>query len=73
MAWNPSDSKRKEMPASCFLKPSERKYPYKVYKGGQWVVSASQLKAAISCANSANDPAIAKKASGMLARLKNKK
>ena len=28
MAWNPSDKKRKTMPSSCFLMPSQRKYPY---------------------------------------------
>ena len=30
MAWNPSDKKRKTMPSSCFLMPSQRTYPWKV-------------------------------------------
>jgi hypothetical protein len=72
MAWNPSDKKRETMPISCFLKPGERKYPYKVKKNGKWVVSATQLRAAISCANRAGDKAIADKASKMLAKFNNK-
>ena len=66
MAWNPTDSKRKTMPSSCFLIPSQRKYPWKVYRNGKWVPSATQLKAAISCANSTGNKAISAKAQRLL-------
>lgn len=72
MAWNPKTSTRAKMPASCFLKPGERKYPYKVKKNGKWVVSATQLRAAISCANRAGDTAISNRASKMLKNLSGK-
>lgn len=62
LAWNPSDKKRKTMPSSCFLMPSQRKYPWKVYRGGKWVPSATQLKAAISCANASHNSEISNKA-----------
>ena len=66
MAWNPTDSKRKTMPSSCFLMPSQRKYPWKVYRNGKWVPSATQLLAAISCANSTGNKAISAKAQRLL-------
>ena len=66
LAWNPTDSKRKTMPSSCFLIPSQRKYPWKVYRNGKWVPSATQLKAAISCANSTGNKAISAKAQRLL-------
>ena len=62
MAWNPNKKKREEMPSSCFLKPGERKYPWKVKRNGKWVPSKSQLRAAISCANVAHDTTISQKA-----------
>ena len=68
MAWNPSDKKRKTMPSSCFLMPSQRKYPWKVYRGGKWVPSATQLRAAISCANRAGATTISTKAQRLYAK-----
>ena len=46
--------------------PSQRKYPWKVYRNGKWVPSATQLKAAISCANSTGNKAISAKAQRLL-------
>ena len=66
MAWNPNKSKRETMPSSCFLVPSERKYPWKVKRNGKWVPSATQLRAAISCANRAGDKSVSAKASRLL-------
>jgi hypothetical protein len=57
------------MPSSCFLVPSQRKYPWKVLKNGKWVPSKSQLRAAISCANSAGDKAVSDKAQRLLKKL----
>jgi len=37
---------RKAMPRSAFLIPSQRKYPYKVMRGGRWVTSPQGLMAA---------------------------
>ena len=68
MAWNPTDKKRKTMPSSCFLMPSQRKYPWKVYRGGKWVPSATQLRAAISCANRAGAKTISAKAQRLYAK-----
>ena len=68
MAWNPSDKKRKTMPSSCFLMPSQRKYPWKVYRGGKRVPSATQLRAAISCANRAGATTISAKAQRLYAK-----
>ena len=66
MAWNPSTSTREKMPSSCFLIPSQRKYPWKVKRGGKWVPSQSQLRSAISCANSTGNKAISAKAQRLL-------
>ena len=66
MAWNPSTKKRETMPSSCFLIPSQRKYPWKVKRGGKWVPSQSQLRAAISCANRAGATGISAKAQRLL-------
>ena len=68
LAWKPSDKKRKTMPSSCFLMPSQRKYPWKVYRGGKWVPSATQLRAAISCANRAGATTISAKAQRLYAK-----
>ena len=46
--------------------PSQRKYPWKVYRNGKWVPSATQLRAAISCANSTGNKAISAKAQRLL-------
>ena len=42
--------------------PSQRKYPWKVYRNGKWVPSATQLRAAISCANASHNSEISNKA-----------
>lgn len=68
MAWNPSKLKREKMPSSCFLKPEQRKYPWKVKRDGKWVPSKSQLRAAISCANRAEDKSISRKAQSLYKR-----
>lgn len=70
MTWNPKKSTREKIPSSCFLKPSERKYPYKVKRNGKWVISKSQLRAAISCANYAGDKSISLKAQRLYKKLK---
>jgi len=49
MAWNPprvGSKERQKMPRHAFLVPSQRKYPYKVKRGGRWVVSERGLMAA---------------------------
>lgn len=48
--------------------PSQRKYPWKVYRGGKWVPSATQLRAAISCANRAGAKTISAKAQRLYAK-----
>lgn len=41
---------REEVPAHVFLLPSERKFPYKRYKNGEWVISCADLRDAIRLA-----------------------
>ena len=64
MTWNPTKKKsaREKQPASNFLKPSERKYPYK--RGGK--PSREGLIAAYKRARSQGDSAVAAKAARLL-------
>lgn len=41
---------REEVSAHVFLLPSERKFPYKRYKNGEWVISCADLRDAIRLA-----------------------
>ena len=72
MSWKVSEKSREKMPASCFMKPGECKYPYKKKINGKWQATPQGLRAVISRANSNGDTAIAKRASAMLARLQGK-
>lgn len=64
MAWNPTKKKsaREKQPASNFLKPGERKYPYK--RGGK--PSREGLIAAYKRARQQGDTAVAAKAKRLL-------
>lgn len=53
-----TDKKRADAPASNFLLPAERKYPYKV----NGVISCDLLKAAISRSKQNNEMGVHKKA-----------
>ena len=44
------EKKRQQAPAHVFLLPSERKYPYKRWKNGEWVISCADLRDAIRLA-----------------------
>lgn len=49
MAWKPpsvGSRARERMPRHAFLVPSQRKYPYKIRRGGRYVVSDAGLLAA---------------------------
>ena len=49
MAWRPprqGTKARRAMPRSAFLVPGQRKYPFKVKRGGRWVASPQGLMAA---------------------------
>lgn len=72
MKWDPpapGTEARKEMPASAFLSPSTRTYPYKVLIDGQWVISEPGLRSAISVANFRRQPEISRRASQILEKL----
>ena len=72
MAWDPpagGTEARLKMPRSAFLLPASRKYPYKVYIDGQWVISIKGLRAAISVANFQGQTNVANRASAVLAKL----
>lgn len=64
MTWNPTKKKsaREKQPASNFLKPSERKYPYK--RGGK--PSREGLISAYRRARQQGDTAVAAKAARLL-------
>lgn len=68
--WAPPEvdsEERDEMPASAFLSPSDRTYPYKHKIGGEWVISEQGLRSAISVANIRKRPDISRKAQKLLA------
>jgi len=72
MAWDPpagGTEARLKMPRSAFLLPASRKYPYKVYIDGQWVISIKGLRAAISVANFQGQTNVSNRASAILDRL----
>ena len=63
--WKAPTSKkaRRAMPASAFLKDgTQRKYPYKVYRGGKWIPSERGLVAAYKRAAQQGDKAVMAKA-----------
>jgi len=60
--------RRKKVPAHVFLDPVHRKYPYKVYKNGKWVVSRRSLVAAIHRAAQHHHPEIEARARRLLNR-----
>ena len=60
--------RRKEAPAHVFLDPVHRKYPYKVYKNGRWVISRRLLVAAIHRAAQYHHPEIEARARRLLKR-----
>jgi hypothetical protein len=67
--WNPSAEGSKErgkMPSSAFLEPGEKKYPYKVNRGGKWVPSQAGLEAAYKRARQQGATATAEKAARKL-------
>ena len=64
----PSGKQRSNMPASCFLDTKNKKYPFKVKRGGEWVPSKSGLQAAKSRAAQMHHPELVKKADNLLAR-----
>ena len=67
--WRDATEKdRREIPSHCFLSPSERTYPYKMWNGEEWVISKRMLTAAISRANSQNRADISRKAQRILHR-----
>lgn len=69
MKWDPpapGTEERKKMPASAFLSPSTRTFPYKVFIEGEWVVSEKGLRSAISVANFRGNSGISSKASRIL-------
>lgn len=47
---NASQKEREKVPEHVFLLPSERKFPYKRYRNGEWVVSCADLRDAIRLA-----------------------
>lgn len=72
-SWNPpavGSSKRKEMPDHVFLLPSQKKYPYKKYKNGKWVISCAGLKAAYTVANMRGNSNVVSKALQIAKRAK---
>ena len=71
MAWNPpgqGTKKREAMPASCFLLPGQKKYPFKVKRAGKWVPSRSGLMAALKRAAQQKNTAVEAKARALLKR-----
>ncbi len=49
-ALTSSKKKRAKVPAHVYLLPSERKFPYKRWRNGEWVVSCADLRDAIRLA-----------------------
>lgn len=73
MKWDPprpGTEERKEMPASAFLSPSTRRYPYKVLIDGEWVISEPGLRSVISVANFQGNSMISARASKILRELR---
>jgi len=62
--------KREDWPSHVFLKPGERKYPYKKYVNGQWKVSCAGLLAAMRRAIMNGEQSIAAKARALAQRYK---
>lgn len=72
MKWSPpvpGSEERNDLPASAFLSPSTRTFPYKVKIDDQWVVSEKGLRSAISVANFRGNSIISAKASKLLEEL----
>lgn len=72
MKWSPpapGSKERNEMPASAFLSPSTKTFPYKVLIDGQWIGSVPGLRSAISVANFRGNSVISAKASKLLEEL----
>lgn len=73
MAWSPppvGSKERNEMPRSAFLDPANRRYPYKVKRGGEWVESEEGLMAAYRRAIIQGDRSIRDKALEKLNRIR---
>ena len=66
-------SAREDLPAHVFLNPSQRKYPYKVYRNGKWEISYRGIMAAYRRAIMQGDRAIRDKAKRILNRLRKEK
>lgn len=69
--WNPpaqGSNARDKMPASAFLDSKNKKYPYKVKKGGKWVPSKVGLNAAKSRAAQQHKTSLVKKADNIMKR-----
>jgi len=49
-ALTQSKEKRAKVPAHVFLLPEERKFPYKRWRNGRWVISCADLRDAIRLA-----------------------
>jgi len=49
-ALTSSKKERAKVPAHVFLLPSERKFPYKRWRNGEWVISCADLRDAIRLA-----------------------
>ena len=67
--WNPpaqGTKARNNMPASAFLDPAHKKYPYKVKRNGKWVVSRAGVIAAKKRAAQQGKTALVAKADRIL-------
>ncbi len=67
--WNPpaqGTKARNKMPASAFLDPAHKKYPYKVKRNGKWVVSRAGVIAAKKRAAQQGKTALVAKADRIL-------
>lgn len=74
--WNPpaqGTKAREKMPDSAFLMPSEKKYPFKVKRDGEWVVSERGLMAALKRAAQHGETAVENKARKKLNVIRKKK
>ena len=63
--WHPpaqGTKARKAMPRSAFLVPSQRKYPFKVKRGGRWVTSPVGLRQAYKAARFQGNTTVMNKA-----------
>lgn len=65
---NPHVEARENKPASIFLRPSDRKYPVKVKRNGEWEYDRGLLVAAEREANMHHDEALASRAKSILER-----